>query len=361
MEPVEPPSSCARRSPRHNAAVPLPVPLLTLPFWNERERRLRAPLRIALQVAMLLAVSPVLLGVHRRMHAARAEHLEGTFAFGSVALVGALVVLFTVWVASRFLDRRSLEHLGLHGDRSFWVDAGFGFVLGGLLMAGIFAAEQVFGWAEYRLAPELGDAPRLAYVPVVLLVFIAVGVYEEVLFRGYYLTNLAEGLESRWLRGPLAVLAATFLSSIAFGVMHAGNPQATAISTGNIILAGLMLAVGYVSTGRLAIPIGLHVAWNFFQNLFGMPVSGLTELFPGSLLMRHPVGPTWVTGGAFGPEAGATGIVAMLVGTLLTLAWVRARHRRLGVDASIAAPPPLVELSLASRRLGAERPAEEPA
>jgi membrane protease YdiL (CAAX protease family) len=331
------------------------TPLPLVPFWNADERRLRAPFRIALQIAMLAAASPVLARVGREVEEARVAHLEGTFAYASFPLVGAFVVLFTVWLASRFLDRRSLEHLGLFGDRAFWIDTAFGFVLGGLLMGGILGAELAFGWARYASAPELGEAPRLTYVPVVFLAFVAVGFYEELLFRGYYLTNLAEGLESRFLRGPVAVLAATFLSSIAFGVMHAGNPQATAISTTNIMLAGLMLAVGYVATGRLAIPIGLHLAWNFFQNLFGMPVSGLTHLFPGALFLREPTGPAWITGGAFGPEAGATGVVAMTVGTLLILVWVRVRHGRLGIASSIASPPPLVRAG----RVRAPLPAAE--
>ncbi len=339
------------------------VPLVLVPLWNARERRLRALLRIALQVAMLAVLSPVLFWVTGKVQAAREQHLEGTFAYASVPMVGAFLVLVTVWLAARYLDRRAL---GLRGDRPFWIDTIFGFVLGGLLIGGVLAAELTFGWARYTSAPELGDAPRVAFVPVTFLGFVAVGFYEELLFRGYYLTNLAEGLESRWLPGPMAALAATFATSIAFGVMHAGNPQADALSTTNIMLAGLMLAVGYLATGRLAIPIGLHLSWNFFQNLFGMPVSGLTDLFPGSLLIREPTGPRWITGGAFGPEAGATGVVAMVVGTLLILAWVRVREGRLGIAEPIASPPPPVEATLlasSSTRAPASptSPTEEPA
>ena len=66
-----------------------------------------------------------------------------------------------------------------------------------------------------------------------------------------------------------------------------GQMAGTWNSTLNIALAGIFLGLGYVLTGRLALPIGLHLTWNLFQgNIFGFPVSGNEFDEVSSLLVR---------------------------------------------------------------------------
>jgi hypothetical protein len=67
----------------------------------------------------------------------------------------------------------------------------------------------------------------------------------------------------------------------------------------------------------------LHLSWNFFQgNVYGFPVSGWKEAM-GSLLQVAQSGPEWMTGGAFGPEAGLLGAAAMLCGIAATVIYLR--------------------------------------
>lgn len=328
----------------------MPSRLLVL-FWNPTERRLRAGWRIAVaHLAVLLpafgmawlarlVTDPVGRTFARAMGAD--VRAESALSFAVLQVLRCLVTVVALGLVSRFVDRRSLVGLGLRIDRRFGAEAAFGAILGAVLMSAILGVEMSFGWARYEGAPPIGELSRAAYLPVVVLAFLAVAIDEELLFRGNQLKNLAEGLASRWIPPRFAAVAAVSFSSLTFGLAHAGNPSATLASTVNIVMAGGMLAAGYLVTGRLAIAIGLHFSWNFFQNLYGMPVSGLTYFSAGSLLVREELGPDWITGGPFGPEAGMTGLVAMVTGTVLTLAWVRFRRGALRIEPSIAAPPPL--------------------
>jgi membrane protease YdiL (CAAX protease family) len=142
------------------------------------------------------------------------------------------------------------------------------------------------------------------------------------LSRGYQLRNVAEGLAWRWWSPRTALIAGWLLSSAFFGLLHAGNPNATPTSTAFLMLAGLFLGLGFILTGELAIPIGLHITWNIFQgNVFGFPVSGTTV--EASILAIEQRGPTLLTGGAFGPEGGISGLVALVFGSVAIWVWVR--------------------------------------
>jgi hypothetical protein len=182
--------------------------------------------------------------------------------------------------------------------------------------------------------------------------YIAVGIQEELVFRGYWLRNLAEGFHFKGSGIPhslhisphLAILLGYLLSSIVFGVSHALNSNATVTSTLNVMLGGLFLGMGYVLTGELAVPIGVHIAWNYFEGyVFGFPVSGTSSA--GSFIAIHQAGPAIWTGGAFGPEAGLVGIGAILLGCLLIYLWIRwqsgqaALHGRLAIYFPPAARP----------------------
>jgi uncharacterized protein len=257
---------------------------------------------------------------------------------GVAGLVGAVV---TVWLAGRFLDRRSFSDFGFHLGGGWWLNLLFGMALGALLISGIFIVELGLGWVEIVGAFEtLGTSGpfALSVLPPVAM-FLCIGISEETVFRGYQLKNAAEGLNHPALGPRGAVLLAWVLSSVFFGLLHADNPSATFVSTLNIVLAGLMLGFGYVVSGELAIPIGLHITWNFFQGaVYGLPVSGFGP-FGATFLATEQIGPKAWTGGPFGPEAGLLAPIVMLLGISLIALWTRLRTGKVSLHPPIAEGP----------------------
>lgn len=333
-------------------------------FWNSEENRLRMLWRL---IGQLLILVPVFLILQIALGAA-------SFALSSagggldpgalsdpasvqslinqnpilnmIAMISTgLALTISIWIAGRLLDRRKFTDFGLAIDRAWWRDLGFGLGLGALLMGLIFLVEWAAGWITITgtLVTRQADVSFLTALLPPLILFLAVGFYEELFSRGYQLTNLAEGLSGSILGPRGAILAATLISSAVFGALHAGNPNASFLSSFNIAVAGIFLAAGFLLTGQLAIPIGLHITWNFFQgNVFGFPVSG-TRFHSATFIAVEQGGPDLWTGAAFGPEAGLLGLGAMILGTLLTILWVRFHQGESSLQLSISQPPSPVQ------------------
>ena len=298
-------------------------------FYNDADKRLRAPWRLGLQIVLLSAIGVPLYLLLRPL----ALHpVWAPFFF----LAKALAVVVSLVIAARFLDHRPFSDLGLRLNKRWFLDLGFGFFLGALLMAGIFVVEMTAGWVEITSAFHSGSqVPFVISIFFMLVVFGLVGFYEEAFSRGYGLKNLAEGLNLPGVGPVRALMLAWVLSSLFFGIGHALNPHASWVSTLGVTAAGLLLGLGYVLTGRLGISIGLHFSWNFFQgNVFGFPVSGRD--FGVSFVGISQGGPGVWTGGAFGPEAGLLGLLACGLGGLLVLLWVRGMYGPLKLLGDIA-------------------------
>ena len=121
--------------------------------------------------------------------------------------------------------------------------------------------------------------------------------------------------------GPVPAFA---VAALVFAALHLANPAATPLAGATVAAAGLMFCALYALTGRLWVPIGLHLAWNFAQGyLFGATVSGGT--LDGSILLStaRPGAPVWLTGGTFGPEASVFALILVTAVTAAALALAR--------------------------------------
>lgn len=305
-------------------------------FWNMANRRLRAFWRIVIQFAVLVGLL-----ILSSLFLTWSADLLGLDPIDSpitpfLAAIQTLMIAISVVICSWLVDRRPFVSLGMQMGYKWNRDLLLGFMMGGIAMSILFGIEYAMGWIEIK---TIGPRDKSTWGSLILYqggwltLMICVGISEELLSRGYHFKNIAEGL--RWFGSVPAVVWATLLSSSVFGLLHMGNPNANVLGVLGVFMAGLMLAMGRITTGSLAAPIGLHISWNYFQGpVLGFAVSG--NPMQHSLFQIKQLGdPLW-TGGNFGPEAGLLGVIAICVLSALFLVWPNWKQRRAQTIVSLA-------------------------
>jgi len=296
-------------------------------FRNARERRLRAGWRLIVFLVMLFMVA----AVEGRVRAALAGRLPDLYEGLVRALVFALLIAAALYMASHVLDHRKMSDYGFHFNRKGWTDFGFGLMLGAVLLFGVLAVELAVGWVNVTgsFAPSPGQ-PFVATILIGVVAAAAVAFGEEASYRGYPIKNLAEGVASiRW-----GIVIAVVIPAVFFGLAHTTNENATWLSTFNIVIFGLLFGTGYVLTGELAFPIGLHFGWDFVQGfVFGIVAEG--KQYGSALVLGDDSSAKLWTGQPYGAEGGLMGTAAFVVGFPATFAWARYQHRE-----GLAVTPP---------------------
>lgn len=126
----------------------------------------------------------------------------------------------------------------------------------------------------------------------VLVILAPSALWEELAFRGVLQGAVQEATDSPF--------AARLASSLLFGGVHLTNPGANVQTTGTVMLAGWCLALLREQRGLPAAWMA-HLAWNWIMAaVLHVPVSGLPFSTPG--YRAHAAGPTWFSGGSWGPE-----------------------------------------------------------
>ncbi len=277
--------------------------------------RVRAGWRVSVFFALFLTFSPlggVLLGFASGVLWTGDASGTRLSALGFQLLAYGLLIgatLLASAVCLRWLDRRPFRSLGYQWRRRGWREYLVGFGLAALMITLIVLIELPLGhvslqWEGHSAAKTAGGT-LLAF-----FFFNVAAAFEEFLFRGYPLQTL--------LLDAHPTLAMS-VPSILFGLGHAGNPNASALGVFNTILAGVWLSIAYLKTRRLWLPIGLHAGWNFTMSaIYGLTVSGIEERIGTSFFRAAQTGPTWLTGGSYGPEGGVL-VTAVLIGASLWL------------------------------------------
>jgi membrane protease YdiL (CAAX protease family) len=292
---------------------------------------LSAPLRLVWTVALFIGANAAL------------DRLGLASPAATVLFVtrNAVVALGVFWVSVRLLEGKRLSEAGLEPGRAP-PELATGFGLGAAIVSAIIGI--LAGLGAYRIQglwPLEAGTSRVGWFALTVLGLFLVGFAEEIRNRGILF---------RLLEQNLGTWAAMGVSALLFGFSHWKNPGATVWSSLAIAIeGGVLMAALYAATRSLWIPIGVHWAWNLFEGpVFGAAISGNSV---GALARGGLSGPAWLTGGAFGPEAGVPAfLVGGVAGVLAVVwmirrgevrppAWVRARRGSRAPGSEPAGPP----------------------
>jgi membrane protease YdiL (CAAX protease family) len=221
-----------------------------------------------------------------------------------------VLVLAVTWICTR-LRREPLASVGLQLDRRWWRQAAAGTGIGAAQMLLVVGAIAASG----GVALELNPARSLAALLHGFYVFVFVALFEELLLRGFVF--------QRMIAGTGVWFAQLFMAAL-FAAGHLGNPGmegATLVwAMLNLGIAALLFGLAYLRTGSLALPIGMHLGWNWMQgHVLGFGVSGVEQV--GWWRPSFGALPDWLTGGAFGPESSLFAASFDLLAILILWRW----------------------------------------
>lgn len=251
--------------------------------------------------------------------------LPGATTYVRSSTAYLLAAVGAIWLDVRLTPGARWSEAPL-APRRAWLELPAGLLAGGglvALMAAVFAAAS---W--YRVE---GVSPWPGLGPV-LSAFALVGLnvaFQEAFDRGLLFPRL-EAAFGLW---PAVVLDLLLFSAVHLSNASTAWWQALVLGVG----AGSLYLAAFVLTRRLWLPIGLHLGWNYALAIgFGFPLSG-HEPRADAWIRASVDGPTAMTGGAFGPEAGLVGFLAQ-VAAAAGLVWL-ARRRARQLDARAGEVP----------------------
>jgi membrane protease YdiL (CAAX protease family) len=263
----------------------------------------RAPLFVVLVVGMVV-LGGKLIGPYLRAQTVLGAATGPRFMIIAELATFCLPVIIATWIMGR-IEKRSGWSYGLidrQGAGHFAWGAFWGFIslsglIGVLVLTGHLAFDSVAltGGMAIRFAVEWAVG------------FLLVGLAEEMALRGYLQQVLARGI-GFW---PAAVLL-----SVGFGALHLGNAGETIFGVATAGLAGLVFCYSLWRSQSLWWAIGNHMSWDWAQSYFyGVPDSG--SMVSRHLLVSHPTGATWLSGGAVGPEGSIFALAALVADVVI--------------------------------------------
>jgi membrane protease YdiL (CAAX protease family) len=270
--------------------------------------KLRSGWRFGIFTCLFFLAAVVLSMIGNALLLALPSPLPIPVMFIFTSLFGLIPALLIGWLCGKYLEGLPFRALGAWFTGGWWQHILAGLLIGAATLGLAIAIASVFGDLDFSIN---ADAEPFAVRQTLIssfLVFAVAAAFEEALFRGYILQTFA--------RSGLAWLAIV-LTSVFFGAVHLGNPNAGYISSLNTAIAGVWFGVAYLKTRDLWFVWAMHLVWNWMQGaIFGIEVSGLTDIVHSPLLKETDGGPVWLTGGEYGIEGSIACTIALVLSAI---------------------------------------------
>lgn len=246
-------------------------------------------------------------------------------------MIGSAAWVVGIVIAAWYLDRRYIRDLGFRGGKTWIIEFAFGIAVGLGLQVYMLLVGLGAGWITVTdtFTGRVGEL-LIPWLITNFVFYICIGLREEIIFRGYLMTNLAEGFS--WFDRfdqSTAVWIAVVVSSVFFSLWHTGDPLSLLIFAGCF---GLLFGATYALTGSIAIPVGLHTAWDWGEtSLFA------SQTIPTNNLIETKIAdPVMIIDGVNSMDA--LSFSALIVGMLIIFGWVRFRKGSFTTHSKIATP-----------------------
>jgi len=165
--------------------------------------------------------------------------LAGIFVF-------SVTVLFVRWEGLRLSD------VGVIPGKLTFFHLVIGVFIGMLLVGLHVALKMIYGHLSLNITPDV----RFSSVVITLLLYCLLALREELAFRGYPLRSLNYGIGA-W--------KAQIIIAMIFSLEHLAGGYTWMQAFFGAGIGAILFGIAALKTKGIALPIGLHAAWNFGQ------------------------------------------------------------------------------------------------
>lgn len=198
-------------------------------------------------------------------------------------------------------SREPLRAMGLVPRQGAAREFALGAAIGWGMVAIVMLAIAIFGHLYVQI---WWSAHSVLLLILQLAILASATLAAEIAFRGYPFQKLIQAT------GPFS---GTILAGILFALLRKETPGAGSVAVWVSGLAAVLLSVAYLRTRGLWLCWGVHFAWlASLAVLFGQPLAGDRQ--SSTVILTYTNGPSWLTGGEYGPEGSVIAFLVLLAG-----------------------------------------------